>query len=200
MQMADNMHPGHAVPNESRVLLKTGIKVLMLLVPGWKAPKLAHPHAKAYDDEFQLLEDIKPGDQVMVRTSAGYYHHGIYVGKQQMADSVRHAVVDFWGSSKEDATIAVRPLDAFVRGATGFAKADYPPGGALEHELTVRLALAWAERDKTRPTLYNVALKNCEVFATICRCMRCGPACHCALRQQLALMVVRPSSSSMGFK
>ena len=93
MQMADNMHPGHAVPNESRVLLKTGIKVLMLLVPGWKAPKLAHPHAKAYDDEFQLLEDIKPGDQVMVRTSAGYYHRGIYVGKQQMADSVRHAVV-----------------------------------------------------------------------------------------------------------
>lgn len=33
-------------------------------------------------------------------------------------------------------------------GAAGFAKAGYPQGAALEHELSARMALAWAESEK----------------------------------------------------
>jgi hypothetical protein len=156
-------------PRELDLLLATGIQVLTRLVPGWQPPLLKHPYAVAYDSAQDLQGDIVPGDQIMVMAPSGYYHHGIYVGKQQVEGTVRPAVVDFWGESKEGATIGVRSLTAFVSGAAGFAKADYPPGAALEHELSARLALAWADANKVKPANYNIALRNCEVFATICR-------------------------------
>ena len=185
------------------MLLSTGIEVLTRLVPGWEPPKLAHPHAVAYDSavDLMLMGDIVPGDQVMVMAPSGYYHHGIFVGKQRVDGIDRPAVVDFWGLSKEHATIGVRSLTDFVRGAAGFAKADYPQGAAFEHELSASVALAWVESEKTKRTIYNVALQNCEVFATICRCGRCAGACHGALTQQLAdLPAMAPSPFRRGFK
>ena len=44
-------------------------------------------------------------------------------------------------------------------------------------------------------TSYNLLLKNCEVFATICRCMRCAlpPVdCHSALSRQLECLALPP--------
>lgn len=199
--MAD--HPTAATKSQNTLdlLLSTGIQVLTLLVPDWEPPVLAHPHAVPYDSLVDMMDDIVPGDQVMVKATSGYYHHGIFVGKQNVAGTYRSAVVDFWGENKEDAAIDVRSLNDFVRGAAGFAKADYPQGAALERELSARMALAWAESEKTKRTMYNVALKNCEVFATICRCGRCGGACHGALTQKLAdLPAVAPAPFHRGFK
>jgi hypothetical protein len=188
-------------PRELDLLLIGGIEVLTRLVPDWEPPVLAHPHAVPYDSLVDLIDDIVPGDQVMVKALSGYYHHGIFVGKQNVAGTYRSAVVDFWGDDKEDAAIGVRSLNDFVRGAAGFAKADYPHGAAHERELSARVALAWVESEKRKRTIYNVALKNCEVFATICRCARCAGACHGALTQKLAdLPVVAPAPFRRGFK
>jgi hypothetical protein len=183
------------------VLLTSGIEVLTRLVPDWEPPVLEHPHAVAYKSPVQLLDNIVPGDQVMVKTASGYYHHGIFVGKQTVGGTYGSAVVDFWGVDKEDASIGVRSLDDFVAGAAGFAKADYPHGSALEHEWSAAAALEWVESEKTKRTIYNVALKNCEVFATICRCGRCAGTCHGALTHKLEdLPVVAPALFRRGFK
>ncbi len=188
-------------PQVLDTLLSTGIRVITCMVPDWEPPRLDHPHAEKYMSPVGLLDDIEPGDQVMVMATSGYFHHGIYVGKQDVAGRSRHAVVDFWGLTKEQATIGVRSFDDFVRGAAGFAKANYPQGAALPHHLSARLALAWVDAEKANPTPYNIALKNCEVFATICRCMRCATACHSDLTQQLARMSFTPPAPyRRGFK
>lgn len=188
-------------PPELDMLLTGGIEMLTRLVPDWQPPVLAHPYAKPYNSPVHLLDNIVPGDQVMVKATSGYYHHGIFVGKQNVEGEYRSAVVDFWGDDKEDAAIGVRSLDDFVCGAAGLAKADYPHGSALEHELSARVALAWVESEKTKRTIYNVALKNCEVFATICRCGRCAGACHGALQQLLVdLPAMAPAPFRRGFK
>jgi hypothetical protein len=196
-------------PRELDILLTAGVELLTRLVPDWVPPALAHPHAEPYDSLIDMLGDIVPGDQVMVKAASGYYHHGIFVGKQNVAGTYRFAVVDFWGEDKEDAAIgvpqvpSVRSLSDFGRGAAGFAKANYPKGTALEHERSVALALAWVESEKTKRTIYNVALKNCEVFATICRCGRYAGclACHGALTLKLAdLPAVATAPFRRGFK
>jgi hypothetical protein len=193
--------PAPRAEGELDLLLSTGVQVLTCLVPGWEPPLLAHPHAVAYESAVDLMGDIVPGDQVMVLAPSGYYHHGIFVGKQHVAGINRPAVVDFWGESKERAAIGVRSLSDFVRGAGAFAKADYPQGAALPQELSARLALAWADADKLKTTSYNLVLQNCEVFATMCRCMRCAVACHNALTQQLAHMpAVTKKLFRSGFK
>ena len=192
---------GPPPPCELDLLLSIGSQVLTLLVPGWQPSKLAHVHPVAYKSAVDMLDGIVPGDQVMVMALSGYYHHGIFVGKQHVAGSDRFAVVDFWGESKKGATIGVRTFSDFVQGATGFAKADYPQGEAFQHELSASLALAWVEAAKLKPPTYNLLLKKCEVFATICRCMRCAVACHNALTLQLAhLPAVAPPLLRCGFK
>ena len=188
--------PATPAPRELDILLSTGTEVLTRLVPGWQPPVLEHPHAVLYDGVVDLHDNIVPGDQVMVKAPSGYYHHGIYVGMQSVAGILRSAVVDFWGDSKESASIGVCSLADFTRGAAGFAKADYPQDAALPHTLSARLALAWAEAGT--PTTYNLLLNKCEVFATICRCMRCADACNSALTQQLALLPALPTAPLHG--
>jgi hypothetical protein len=187
-------------PRELDILLSTGINVLSTLVPGWQPPVLAHPHAVPYKTLLRLRDNIVPGDQVMALAPSGYSHHGIYVGMQSVGGEVVSAVVDFWGEgNKDSASIGVRSLDDFAIGAAGFAKAKYPQGAALPHELSARLALAWV--DARVVSNYNLALNNCEVFATICRCARCAVACHGALALLLAdLPAFAPAPVHRGFK
>ena len=187
-------------PRELDILLSTGIKVLSTLVPGWQPPVLAHPHAVPYTTLLRLRDNIVPGDQVMVMAPSGYSHHGIYVGMQSVGGEVVSAVVDFWGEgNKGSASIGVRSLDDFAIGAAGFAKAKYPQGAALPHELSARIALAWVCLADVNN--YNLALNNCEVFATICRCVRCAAACHGTLALLLAdLPAFAPAPVHRGFK
>lgn len=193
-------HPT-AAQNTLDLLLSTGIQVLSLLVPDWEPPVLVHPHAVPYDSLVDFIDDIEPGDQVMVKATSGYYHHGIFVGKQNVGGTYRSAVVDFWGDEKENSAIGVRSLNDFVCGAVAFAKADYPHGMALERKLSARVALAWVESEKTKRTIYNVALNNCEVFATICRCGWCAGPCYDALTHNLMnLPDVPPALFHRGFK
>ena len=138
-------HPAATAPFEPALLLSH-------TAPGCEPPVLAHPHAVAYESAIDMLYDIVPGDQVMVMAPSGYYHHCIFVGKQRVAGIDRSAVVDFWGDSKERARIGMRSFRDFVLGAVGFAKADYPQGAALQHEMSARLALAWVDADKVKPT------------------------------------------------
>lgn len=191
-------------PSELDIVLTGGIELLKLLVPDWEPPVLEHPNAVQYKSLVQLLYDIVPGDQVMVKAVSGYYHHGIFVGKQNVEGTSGPAVVDFWGGfllDKEDAAIGVRTLDDFGAGATGFAKADYPQGAALEHEQSVIVAMKWVEREQMKRTIYNVALKNCEVFATICRCGRYAEDGHDALVHKLMdLPAMAPAPFRKGFK
>jgi len=71
--------------------------------------------------------------------------------------------------------------------------------GAL-HLLMSKRASPWPG-PKPAPANYNLALNNCEVFATICRCMRCAPSCHNALDAQLAVMPAFPPAPLIrGFK
>ena len=80
---------------------------------------------------------------------------------------------------------------------------DASQGAALEHELSAHVALAWAdaEKEKAKRTIYNAALENCEVFATIRRCGRCAGDCHSALTQRLVdLPTVAPAPFRRGFK
>eukprot|EP00798_Chlamydomonas_sp_ICE-L_P003631 gene3631-13715_t len=170
-----------APPRELDLLLSVGIHVLTRLVPDWKPPLLAHPHAEPYLSAVDLMGDIVPGDQIMVMAPSGYYHHGIYVGKQSVAGTFRPAVVDFWA---------------------GFAKAKYPSGKALQHDQSARFALAWVEEDKLNPSNYNLALKNCEIFAAICRCGRFAITCHNDLSKEIGHLSAAPRHAipRMGFK
>ncbi len=117
-----------------------------------------------------------------------------------MRRQVVSTVVDFWGEgNKDSASIGVRSLDDFAIGAAGLAKANYPQDAALPHELSARLALAWADAGVVNN--YNLALNNCDVFATICRCARCAAACHGALALLLAdLPAFAPAPVHRGFK
>lgn len=159
-------------------ILSGFLKVASVLLPDWKPPVLEHPFAKHYVDGFKLLDNIIPGDQIMVRAVSGYWHHGIYVGKQPFQDvtgepRLMEAVVDFWGVDKENSNIATRPFSDFVSGgATMFAKADYPEGAAFPKDLSAKLALAYACYFHDHPTSYHLLLNNCEIFATMCRCLR----------------------------
>jgi hypothetical protein len=172
------------------VMLVTVNELLTALVPGWKAPDLKHPHAKPFTSALEMryhpLDKIVTGDQIMVMLPGGYFHHGVYVGMQHVGVGEQPAVVDFWGLDKDRASIGLRSLTDFTNGAIGFAKAAYPEGAAVDAELSARVALAWAAHKQK--AVYNVALKNCEVFATICRCGRCAAENHRALCLQLAEM------------
>lgn len=188
------------------LILSTGIQVVKLVVPNWQPPNLDHPYAKSYDSAILMMENIEVGDQIMVKANDGYWHHGIYVGMREMPDNkgrnkLRYAVVDFWGEDKEDASITMRPYDDFVRGAMGWAKAKYPKGTALEQPMSAELAIAWVDYVKQHPVTYNVALCNCEIFATFCRCIRSVHAieCHNALCDSLVLVQVHVNSHR-GFK
>ena len=188
----------HGEPRDGlNLILTTGIKVISQLVPDWQPTVLDHPYAKPYVSAFEMYENIVEGDHIMVRATCGYWHHGIYVGKQPMVNRdghnvSLHAVVDFWGEDKEHARISLRPYNTFVNGATCWAKAEYPEGAALKHPLSAQLAIAWVSYVEEHPVTYNVALRNCEVFATICRCIRLVHVveCHSALLESLVLMPV----------
>ena len=174
------------------MILSMGTKVLSALVPDWTPPNLKHPCAKPFNNAVHMRDDplhkIVKGDQIMVLLPDGYFHHGIYVGKQHVAGGKQPAVVDFWGADKERASIGVRSYDDFTQGAVGFAKAAYPEGAALDVGESARAALAWAARTDGEFGGYNAALNNCEVFATLCRCGRYAAETHSALDLLLALL------------
>ena len=184
--MADAMRPDGAPQRALDLILSTCIAVISRLVPDWQPPNLEHPFAKRYADALEMRDDIVPGDQIMVMAPSGYWHHGIYVGEQRVDGSLVAAVVDFWGegADKERCRIAVRRYSKFAAGAAGCAKAAYPPGAALEQSVSAQLAVAFAEHvsaQENNPIQYDLVLRNCEVFATICRCLRWAASCHAAL-------------------
>lgn len=176
--------------------LQTGNDLLTRLAPGWN-----HPRAVTYISAVDMMSDIVPGDQVVVVSPSKYHRHGIYVGKQLVAGINRPAVVDFWGESKDRTVIGLRSLTAFTHGATGFVKAVYPQGAALNHEVSAQLALAWAGAGNMGPSAETIPLENGKAFATICRCMMCAAACHNALKLQLArLPAIEHRPCRRGFK
>jgi len=186
-------------PNEAQrtldIILTTGINVISRLVPGWEPPVLEHPYAVSYSDSGEMMVDIVVGDQIMVKAPSGYWHHGIYVGNKRMLDCNGYkqnvaVVVDFWGEDKERCNITARMYRDFAKGAVGWAKAEYPKGAAIKRSLSARLAIEFADHAKENPFTYNLVLSNCEVFATICRCIRSVHAveCHAALRESLLLL------------
>jgi hypothetical protein len=160
------------------LIVSTGVSVISSLLPSWKPPKLEHPYAEKYASGFKLHYELEDGDQIMVQASSGYWHHAIFVGQQRFVNSKGHdvyvpAVVDFWGpGDKETANIDVRAFSDFEAGAHGWAKAKYPEGMAVDAEMSAKVALAYVEYVKKHPNKYHVVQRNCEVFATFCRCLR----------------------------
>jgi hypothetical protein len=136
-----------------------------------------------------MLDDIVAGDQIMVMSQSGYWHHGIYVGKQLFDGKHMDAVVDFWGegADKDSCKVSMRKYSKFASNAAGWAKAAYPPAAALEPSVSAQLAIAFAEHVKKHPITYHLVLRNCEVFATVCRCIRWASCCHIALCNGLAV-------------
>ena len=122
--------------------------------------------------------------------STGYWHHGIYVGKQIIEGYKKEldTVVDFWGEGgKETCDIAMRPYINFATGAAGWAKASYTPGAALDQSLSAKFAIAYIDYVKEHPITYSLLLRNCEVFATMCRCLRSVMQSHNVLCKHLQL-------------
>lgn len=169
------------------IILSISITVISRLVPGWQAPTLEHPCAQRYANPLMMLDDIVAGDQIMVMSQSGCWHHGIYVGKQLFDGKQMDAVVDFWGANKETCKISMRQYSKFASDAAGWAKAAYPIGAALEPSVSAQLAIAFAEHVKEHPITYHLVLRNCEVFATVCRCIRWASCCHIALCNGLAV-------------
>ena len=177
-----------ADPLES--LIAIGVKIVEELLPNWDVD-LKHPYAKVYMSRDMLLTGIKAGDQIMVKTKAGYWHHGIYIG----AERKEHMVVDAWGLDKERSTISVRTYSDFVCGAVGFAKAKYPSGTAVDRHASKEQALQsvkWAEENNF---VYDAFENNCEHFATMCRCKWYVYTTYDALESHLALVPDLPIQS-----
>ena len=159
-------------------ILTAATAFVQKLLPNWTPPDLKHPYATVcdYDNPLDMLADIKPGAQIMVRDASGYSHHGIYVGRQSLEPGRRatFAVVDVWGPDKQRATVSLRPYHDFVANGTCFAEACYPDGTALDQALSADIALAMAHHAKSTAFVYDAAFNNCEHFATMCRCLRCA--------------------------
>ena len=154
-------------------------------VPGWEAPCLDPPRADFYTSVVNLMAKIRPGDHIAVQgPGGGYWHHGIYIGLQPGAGGEWAAVVDVWGESKEAATVRVRPLDDFLRGASRLARVKYAKGAARSRADTVAVALRLEERARQRGFAYNAAANNCEHFSVLCRA-RCTARCALQALQRL---------------
>lgn len=167
MADATNTNPDDA--NLLGKVLTLGKEVLRTLNPDWKAPDLIHPGAKIYVDAVDMLDHIKPGDQIAVLSSAEYWHHGIYVGKQVIEGAKIRAVVDAWGSNKEASTISVRSYQKFTSGAKGYAKIEYKEEEALSHKECLKTALGLVEAARNAGFEYNALRNNCDHVATGCR-------------------------------
>eukprot|EP00955_Chlamydomonas_euryale_P088280 364364-Chlamydomonas_euryale.AAC.8 len=163
-------------------LIPIAVAVVKEWLPDWDVPDLMHPHAKVYVDRDMLLTSIKAGDQIMVKTADGYWHHGIYIGNGRG----QHMIVDLWGLDKKLATISARLYSDFVNGAVGFAKAKYPKGVAVDRDASKEFALRAVKWAKANEIVYNAVDCNCEHFATLARCQRWVHAVHHGLEAQLA--------------
>jgi hypothetical protein len=65
-------------------------------VPDWDSPCMLIPTAQVFEESAVLLAKSVVGDQIAVQSSAGYWHHGIYLGLQKK-DSVESVwIVDVW--------------------------------------------------------------------------------------------------------
>ena len=133
--------------------------------PKWDLAALNHPWAVESKSQSALLLAIEKGDQIMVRTSAGYWHHGIFAGT---IDGEVY-VVDVWGIDAKTATISTRPYDTFVADATGFAKANYPQQFARSKTESLDNAKKLMKIATDKGFVYDIESHNCEHFATTCR-------------------------------
>lgn len=176
-------------------LLELGNNTIKSIFPDWNPPNLTHPHAVQYESVIELIPNIVPGDQIMVTSGIGrtaYWHHGIYIGEKNNHGVKTLNVVDAWGNYKPQATISIRKLRDFADGAKGFAKAQYPTGTALPHEMSVKVVLALVDIAKQHGFVYDAAKCNCEHMATFCRILRCDDDAVCALNNQLESLHIKP--------
>lgn len=60
-----------------------GIKLIKGLVPNWVPTDLCHPHAHSFTGLIELIMNIQPGEQIMVRGSgiSDLWHHAIFMGE-----------------------------------------------------------------------------------------------------------------------
>mmetsp|Transcript_8905 Transcript_8905/g.19000 ORF Transcript_8905/g.19000 Transcript_8905/m.19000 type:complete len:237 (+) Transcript_8905:176-886(+) len=132
--------------------------------------ELLPPGAEQYVDSHVLATKAKAGDQIMVQSPSGYWHHGIMIGMQPDAHGQeQYYVVDVWGENKESSTISQRPYNDFVAGKVGFARAHYGQKNVLPRAKSKALALYLVDVARQRGFQYNVLERNCEHFATWCR-------------------------------
>lgn len=184
--------------------LFNSVREFLEAMPGWEMPELLPPNAVSYPDSYELSHRVKEGDQIMVLSPSGYWHHGIFVGKVPNAKGVRRlSVVDVWGATKESSTISVRSYKDFVAHALGFARARYD--NAPPRKESMELAMLAVEEARQRGFVYDARTENCEHFATLCRvgrwvCM--GGTVHTTLLSRLAMLEPAPVTTTpvRGFK
>jgi hypothetical protein len=181
------MDPEHAAPDPLAGLFNVGIAFMTSLQPGWELPVLLPPDAQPFGDSHELARDVSSGDHIAVMNPSGYWHHGVFVGKQDATGA--SMVVSVWGEDKSEAQVTWRTLGQFVAGGARFAIITYKEGAALSREHSAALALH-LRANTGAAGCYNVAFSNCESsdsdFATMCRSLRWEMAravahCLCAL-------------------
>ena len=191
-------------------LFRAGVHFTKSLQPDWQPQALLPPSARTFDDGYELLLAIVPGDHIAV-SGGNYWHHGIYVGKQEATG--RAMVVEvLWGNSKDESRVTWRPFQRFVEGGTRFALIEYPERAALSHahSLALALHLVGGLRPPTTPrtTPSQLSRGGCrgvmppygEHFASVCRSLMCeqGPAVAARLDALPAHEQARPTKR--GFK
>ena len=154
-------------------------------VPDWDSPCMLIadiPTAQVFEESAVLLAKSVVGDQIAVQSSAGYWHHGIYLGLQKK-DSVESVwIVDVWNQkkeTKETSTISVRKYKDFIRDGVAFAIIDYGNEAkcnnrARKKKDSAKLAIATMIEANKRGFEYNAVFNNCDAshFATACRTYR----------------------------
>ena len=164
--------------------------------PAEEPQLLLPPGAQLLADSHVLVDKAREGDQIMVLSQGGSWHHGILVGLRPDARGLeRHFVVDVGGGeTARVATVSLRPFQDFVAGKVGFARARYTAGGALPRCTSRALALVLADAARQHGFQFDARADDCERFATLCRVGRGGGGCaraHAALHA--GLTALRPA-------
>ena len=106
---------------------------------------------------YKLYKKAKPGDHIAVYYyTTGYWHHGIYFGKE----NGKEYVID----NHPDFNVSKRPLEDFLKLATDGVVISYDE--AFPREVSLGIAQAACS---TTSIVYDPLSCNCEIFALFCR-------------------------------
>ena len=148
-----HVDPHDTTDNPLGYLLDLGNDFIKTIYPDWNPPVQTHPHAIQYASVDELIPNIVSGDQIMVTSDidrSAYWHHGIFIVKENDHGVKTSSVVDVWGINKAEATISIRKFSDFTNGAKGLQRPSIHLAPHCRKKCLSRSRLPWWRSPKSK--------------------------------------------------